>query len=674
MAGQGLHRRIFRATVATDWASTRWISPLRIAVISTALVVVGLEVGGPPAAIPVCAGALFTGISDLRGDIDERLRGMVLTGLSISLAVFAGIAVSGDVVLHIAVSTLIAAICGYAGLAGPRAGLAGVLSLVLFVVFSGTPDPIGEALPLAAWTFFGALVMTASVILPLFTRRAGGLRSDMAIAYRAQGFALRGEMGGIAGVDAAAKVAATRAHIAGSGAKGTTRRWFDDLATQCERARVALIALEGDDYAVAPDDAEPVEQRFRAAASSLMIAIGSTLEIPARRRSLAGRASEFRSAAAECEASLGPLSAQAASAVTESLEGSLVLLRRPWPIGRRAELGLEVSVPTSGLMELLRHQDPNRLFTRHAIRLAIVILIATVIAQLLGENHGYWIPLTAAWITKPDIAGTVPRVAGRVAGTIVALIAVLVVALVAGEGQVVELAAIFFGGFIAAAFISSNYAICTFGVTLVLLGLLHVYDPVFQALMGQRLADTLIAGALVLAVSWAWPTRLTGELCHLLAAAAQALQDYARAVSEGDRDALPAARDSLRGARLRASGVVNAAAGEPRGHELHYLLAEQINSDLTRATAIAAGLDEYQRAGRRDALELASAQITPRALSGLGSLAERLEALHQGERLADGPEPDDGSATRFEGLVLDAQSCLNSALEPGRRSGDEVGV
>ena len=135
MRSEPFYRRIIRATIATDRAATLWIGPLRIAAVSTALTLAAVEIDGPPVALPLAVGALFTGISDLRGDAAQRLRGMALTGFSISLAAAVGVLISDIFVVKFVVTVLGAALCGYVGLAGPRATLAGVLSLVILVVF-----------------------------------------------------------------------------------------------------------------------------------------------------------------------------------------------------------------------------------------------------------------------------------------------------------------------------------------------------------------------------------------------------------------------------------------------------------------------------------------------------------------------------------------------------------
>ena len=48
-------------------------------------------------------------------------------------------------------------------------------------------------------------------------------------------------------------------------------------------------------------------------------------------------------------------------------------------------------------------------FILHSIRLALVIMIATMLEEILSFPHSYWIPMTVAWIARPDRDGTVER-------------------------------------------------------------------------------------------------------------------------------------------------------------------------------------------------------------------------------------------------------------------------
>ncbi|MFM8883922.1 MAG: FUSC family protein [Solirubrobacterales bacterium] len=666
MGEDRLYRRVLRTSMTTDWAATRWIGPLRVALITGALAFAAVELVGGAAAFPLAIGAVLAGVCDPKGDIDERLRGMGLTAISVAAAAALGIVISESFPIQLAVTALVAALCGYVGLAGPKAAVAGMLTLVILVVFSGTPDPIGAALPSAGWMLLGSTVMILSVILPLFAGRIGGVRTDIAIAYRAQALALRDGEAGIASPNAALKVSAARGRIVAGDLPQPTREWCLALVECCDRARIALFNLRGDSHR---DDGSAAAARaaFEGFAADLMLSIAGALEIPLRRRGLPGRAEKLRAAAGACEGSLGEMELEAVREVTASLCEGSALAAGSWPIGRQAFTGLRIGYSPTGFQNLVHHRDPDLLFTRHAIRLTILIVIATLIAQLDTASHSYWLPMTVAWVTKPDAAGTAPRVVGRITGTIFGLLVTAAVALILGEGLATVTVTVTIGAFIVAAFLVSNYAFSTFGATIMIVGLMHLADPGINSVLLERLLDTVVAGVLVLGLAYLWPTRLTDAICAELAVTARALAAYGRAAIAVDQPAVEAAHGPLREARLRSTAIVNAAANEPPGHALGYSLAEQINADLVNAVTVAAGVGEYERRTGK-AAPVREEELTPRAMDQLDLLAERLQELHDSGHAPEAALPAGGARTAFEELVFDAQATLNRSPRVGEEA------
>ena len=653
--------------MVTDWAATRWLGPLRVALITGALAFAAVKLVGGSAAFPLAIGAVLAGVCDPKGDVDERLRGMGLTAISVATAAALGIVISDSFPVQLAVTAVVAALCGYVGLAGPKAAVAGMLTLVILVVFSGTPDPIGAALPSAGWMLLGSTVMILSVILPLFAGRIGGVRTDIAIAYRAQALALRDEKTGIASPNGALKVSAARGRIVAGDLPGPTREWCLALVDCCDQARIALFNLRGDSYGAEGSGAE-TRAAFESSAADLMLAIAGALEIPLRRRALPGRAEALVAAAGACEGALGEMELEAVREVTARLSEASELTAGPWPIGRQAFTGLRIGYSPTGFQNLIHHRDPDLLFTRHAIRLTILIVIATLIAQLDTASHSYWLPMTVAWVTKPDAAGTAPRVVGRITGTIVGLLATAAVAIALGEGLATVTVTVTIGAFIVAAFLVSNYAFSTFGATIMIVGLMHLADPGINSVLLERLLDTVVAGVLVMGLAYLWPTRLTDAICEELAATARALAAYGRAAIAVDPPAVEAAHGPLREARLRSTAIVNAAANEPPGHALSYALAEQINADLVNAVTIAGGIGEYERRTGR-AAPVREEELTPRAMDQLDLLASRLQSVHDTGHASPAPVPPDGARTAFEALVFNAQETLNHSPRVGAATG-----
>ena len=165
----------------------------------------------------------------------------------------------------------------------------------------------------------------------------------------------------------------------------------------------------------------------------------------------------------------------------------------------------------------LTHQNPRNIrklrahfntkddFFRHGARLALAMAIAECINLYLGWPHGYWIPLTVAWVSRPDRNGTTTKVLARVAGSIAGVIITYVAIEVLNLQSYATAILVGVGAFVLLAFIWANYAIAVVGITMVVVSLVALNgDPVGQV-SGVRVLSTIIAGIVVIAVSFSWP-------------------------------------------------------------------------------------------------------------------------------------------------------------------------
>jgi uncharacterized membrane protein YccC len=646
---------VLKVSTATDWPAVRWIGPLRTTIVATIAVSIGIAIYGPTGAFPFAVGTLFVGFADQRGEFDERVRGLLIAGLLVTAATFIGVAVSGSFLAHIVAAGLFAAFCGYIGLAGPRAALAGVVALVAFAAFSGTPEPLSDVLPTTLKVLASAVAMITVIMVPMLAGRLGGLRTDVVVALRAQAFALRGMIGGIDGTNAAGKLVGARGRVAASGCYGQTLAWFEQMLSDGEAMRFGFLALHG---ALDERDLEQQERvdQFKRTADQLLMALASALEIPALRRRIGPALEAFNAAAAAASADgLGPRSA-AALARTETAAHSLSQsVSGRWPIGLHCQFSRRLTVPMEPVSKLLHRRDPDSVFTRHAIRVAGLFLIATAIAQLDPLNHSYWIPLTVAWITKPDFAGTTLRVVERVLGTLIGVIASVLLIDLIGSSIPFEVAMFAAGSMITVLFIVANYTLCTVGVTIWLMAVLDIgAEP-----NGGRVLQTLAAGLLVIGASRIWPTRTSSHAGAGLANLAQALRDYCASIIARDRTERDQTRASMLAASLKATTLVEESGHEPGRHLIHYDYALQIDEDLRAATAIAASFDELEEIQPSAQLASGQSQITERSLADLDDLAARLSAVQASGvvTFVGGERP--GATTAFERLVNKADQQLD---------------
>lgn len=152
------------------------------------------------------------------------------------------------------------------------------------------------------------------------------------------------------------------------------------------------------------------------------------------------------------------------------------------------------------LWRRLRYSGEQReRYTRHALRLALAIAIATTISEYYSVPHQYWIPMTVAWIARPDSSGTVVRVAQRVGGTILGVSLLVAWGIWLPKPQWVLIIAIGVGAYLTFAFIWANYTIAVFGITIFIITIFALAGDLIETSVFFRVGATLAAALIVLA-------------------------------------------------------------------------------------------------------------------------------------------------------------------------------
>lgn len=333
-----LLRRSFQTAIRTDLSIFEHVRPIRSAVLIFVALTFTYHHHDVRALLPLGVGMLFAAIADRGSSLQRRATSMTAAAFAVTVGTAAGCLVSDSIVLHILFGGIAALIGGFAGAAGIPAMTAGVLGLVVFTIFSGSPIDLLDWKSNTLLMLLGALLMMATVFAE-FALRSLFRRSPQ----------IRGEM-----LDGGA----------------------------LERARVHL------------------------------------------------------------------------------------------------------------------HWTDE--FVLHSIRLSIVIMIATALEELLTFPHSYWIPMTVAWISRPDRDGTVEKVTLRVAGTLlgVAIAGSLIALTPATSGE--SLAMIGIACYVVLAFLAPNYAIAVTGITCFTFFLFHLVGYPLDGSILTRVGSTLLAAALVL--------------------------------------------------------------------------------------------------------------------------------------------------------------------------------
>ena len=148
--------------------------------------------------------------------------------------------------------------------------------------------------------------------------------------------------------------------------------------------------------------------------------------------------------------------------------------------------------------------SPESVLFRHAIRLSLVLLMGYVFIQWTGLNHGYWILLTALFVSQPNFNATKRRLKLRISGTLAGVFIGLPVLyfVPSVEGQLVVL---IIAGVLFFELRSRQYAQATAFITLLALINFNLDGSGFDAAV-PRIVDTLIGCLFAwIGVSFIWP-------------------------------------------------------------------------------------------------------------------------------------------------------------------------
>lgn len=136
----------------------------------------------------------------------------------------------------------------------------------------------------------------------------------------------------------------------------------------------------------------------------------------------------------------------------------------------------------------------------YALRLAATIGISTEIYRRLHYPSGYWIPMTAMLVLKPDLTDTASRAVARMLGTMSGAVALsFLLAHIHTTSIPLALGTLFFA-WLAYGFLNVNYALFTFAITGYIVFLLSLNQVPGHLLAERRTVCTVLGGAIALAV------------------------------------------------------------------------------------------------------------------------------------------------------------------------------
>ncbi|HEX9064329.1 MAG TPA: FUSC family protein [Streptosporangiaceae bacterium] len=280
--------------------------------------------------------------------------------------------------------------------------------------------------------------------------------------------------------------------------------------------------------------------------------------------SMAGPAARF--AAARMGALAGQL--RAVNRMATELAG---VRRISLPVSAAHAADAIIVLP-AGVVAVLRRvraaMSPSSPAFRHGVRLAVVIPLATVISAVLPWPRGYWLPLTALIVLKPDFAATVSIGFARVIGTAAGVLAGAVVIATVHPGGALLIVLIALSTWLSYAVFAANYAIYAVFLTAYVILSIAASQASPLSAVENRGFDTLIGGGLAILAYLVWPTWEARTLQTATAERFEAIRRYLDAVLHAYLD--PGAYNSAALERLaadtrRAQSAVAASLDRARG-------------------------------------------------------------------------------------------------------------
>lgn len=519
---------------------------LLAAVPVAAVLAAGIALGRPVWGVTMGAGAMLVGIAWRVNGGRPPLALMAADAAVMATSTFVGCLTGGQPWLHLALLCVWCFVGGLLVVVGNRGGAVGTQAIIAFVVLGRFSQPAPAALGLAALVFAGgaAQVVFLSIVrwpTPLRAQRAATATAYRALSELAHSNPPGSSLAAGTALDAASATLSSTVFF-GDPAFLTLR----SLVAEGLRLRVALTVVHTLLRRRAGDRDGPATQ---AGQRSLELA-AVTLALAARAiegdrkvmdaiRAQVGQVGAVAAALDLDPPSADPLAPQMAHRIA-GLAGQLRAVGELAPaagegsglLSRR--LYARASHPLQRLRDELEQMRANVSLDspvgRHALRLAVIVPAAELIASQLPLQRSYWMVVAAATVLRPEFGATFTRGTERALGTClgVGLAGAIAVALHPAGGVTVILVGLL--AWAAYATFPASFAVGYCFITALVVFLLNVLSPDTLATASARLLDTLVGGSLGLLAYALWPTWSKTPARQALAELIDAQRAYISAV------------------------------------------------------------------------------------------------------------------------------------------------
>lgn len=555
----------------------------------------GLALGHAVPGVTMAAGAMLVGIAWRVTGGRPPLALMTADAAIMALSTFVGCVTGSVTWLHIVVLCVWSLIGGLLVGVGNRGGVVGVQGIVAAVVFGRFSQPAPAAAGLAALVLTGGLAQVLFLTVVRWPPPLRAQRAATAGAYRLLA-ELAVEPGrpstlpaGTALDDAAASLSSPA--MFGDAALMTLR----SLVSEGYRLRVQLAAIQALSRLELDDRARAAARRALAIAGQALSAAAEAIDGDARAgerlkqavaRFDAAAADEvadpsagFATAVGHLDRRLAAIGGQLRAIVSQAVaagRGGGLRSRRPHggahrPIRQRLRAGIEQLHAGVSL------QSPAG---RHAIRLAVIVPVAVLIARVLPLQRGYWVTVAAATVLRPEFGATFTRGAERAIGTCLGVALAGAISVVFHPGAAVAVGLVGVLAWAGYATFAASFAVGFAFITALVVFLLNAINPDTLQVAGARLLDTLVGGAIGLAAYALWPTWAYAPAWQSLADLVAAQRAYLDAVLQAAVDGRPPPDAQLR-ALARRARQLRIAAGATVARSLSEPSTRRIDADAS---------------------------------------------------------------------------------------------
>jgi uncharacterized membrane protein YccC len=515
--------KVLRDAARFDRKLVSFDAGLLAAIPVASVLTIGIAIGKPVWGVTMGAGAMLVGIAWRLTGGRPPLAVMATDAVGMALSTFVGCITGSVTWLHIAVLCLWAFMGGLLVAAGNRGGVVGNQAIISFVVFGRFSEDAAQALGLATLVLTGGLAQVAFLSIVRWPPPLRAQRGATAAAFRALS-SLAAASDEASTLPAAQAIDQAETSLASPSLFGdaaiTTLR---SLVNEAFRLRVQLMAIHallrqlraaGDETAGEEDG--PVRRALAGAAVALDTAAQAIEGDADAGQRLEHRAAELdaivqsygsgdeASSAVHLDRRLAALAGQVravASLAPAAGKGGGLRSRRPY--GRTNQPLQRLRADLEQVRANVSLQSP---VGRHALRLAVVVPVAALLARQLPLQRSYWMVVAAATALRPEFGATFTRGAERAGGTALGVGlagAIAVILHPAGGATVVLVLLLAWAGY---SIFPASFAAGFAFITALVVFLLNTISPDTLATATQRLVDTLIGGALGLAAYALWPT------------------------------------------------------------------------------------------------------------------------------------------------------------------------